>query len=536
MSLRLRRGTNAQRVGITFDLGEPIWVTNTNKMYVGDNVTAGGVSIIKEYAGTGLQYNATTDTLELANFVVNSDDVEEGNNNLYFTPGRAQNAAAALFTAGTHTNISYIYDDVAHAINSTVTIGAETVQDLIAPLFTGGIHSGITFTYDDNNNRLNAAVTINPEDIQDAVGLMFDHVHNNGVIASYSDENNRIELSLDSEAVEDIVAGLFNAGTHVGANVIWNNSENSISVVVDQIRIVEDTVPELGGDLDLNNFSIIGVGDISFTGTINVSDEISGSSIGSYSGFISSFSSIKLQGDHTVIYTPTNGDNLNPGWIDLSSYKGTFETPTNLLPGEYASSLVFKSYFDDDYRVNAAIGVVLDADATLNSQGIVGVPSEIQVFLKSNVGLYGGVTYNFKSSGCFEAPILQPGSYLSTEVRDAAIPYPTAGMMILVNRDGITINTTGDTTDTSNIVLTTAAAPSMVGALILGPGIPIGAVIASVSAGVSVTMDVDATDTATGVDLTIIEGVPKFQGCTEPGSGTIGNPGYVPPTWVNLNS
>lgn len=535
MSLRLRRGTNAQRVGITFDLGEPIWVTNTNKMYVGDNVTAGGVSIIKEYAGTGLQYNATTDTLELANFVVNSDDVEEGNNNLYFTNVRAQSAAAALFTAGTHTNISYTYDDVAHAINSTVTIGAETVQDLIAPLFTGGIHSGISFTYDDNNNRINASVTINPEDIQDTVGLMFDHAFNTGIIADYSDSNNRIELSLDAEYVEATVAGLFNAGTHEGANVIWNNSVNSISVVVDPISIVNDTFPELGGDLDLNNFSIMGVGDISITGSINISDDISSASISSYSGVISSFNSVKLQGDHAIIYTPTNGDSVSPGWIDLSSYKGTFDTPANLLPGEYATSLVFKSYFDDDYRVNAAIGVVLDEDAVLNTQGIVGVPSEMRIFVKNTSSFEGGATYKFKSSGSFAAPVLETGSYLNTEIRDAVVPYPTPGMIVFVLRDGVNTDITGNITDMSTTVLTSSAAAPMNGGLILGIGIPENTTIISVNPGVSLTMNKAALETATGVDITIIDGASRFQGCIDAGIGIIGDPGYVAPTWVNLN-
>lgn len=45
MPLRLRRGTNADRTTITPVQGEPIYTTDTKKLYVGDGTTAGGVVI-----------------------------------------------------------------------------------------------------------------------------------------------------------------------------------------------------------------------------------------------------------------------------------------------------------------------------------------------------------------------------------------------------------------------------------------------------------------------------------------------------------
>lgn len=65
MSLRIRRGTDAQRQGITFDLGEPVFTTDTQKLYIGDGVTAGGKNILATSAGTGLTWNATTQTLNV---------------------------------------------------------------------------------------------------------------------------------------------------------------------------------------------------------------------------------------------------------------------------------------------------------------------------------------------------------------------------------------------------------------------------------------------------------------------------------------
>ena len=49
MSLKIRRGTDAERLTITPAEGELIYTTDTRKLYVGDNATAGGVFV----TGTG---------------------------------------------------------------------------------------------------------------------------------------------------------------------------------------------------------------------------------------------------------------------------------------------------------------------------------------------------------------------------------------------------------------------------------------------------------------------------------------------------
>ena len=42
MALKLRRGTDAERQTITFEVGEPVYTTDTNLFYIGDGTTAGG--------------------------------------------------------------------------------------------------------------------------------------------------------------------------------------------------------------------------------------------------------------------------------------------------------------------------------------------------------------------------------------------------------------------------------------------------------------------------------------------------------------
>jgi len=55
MSFRIRRGTEAQRAASpAFDLGEPVWTIDKQKLYIGDGVTPGGVPLIR--LGTGLAW------------------------------------------------------------------------------------------------------------------------------------------------------------------------------------------------------------------------------------------------------------------------------------------------------------------------------------------------------------------------------------------------------------------------------------------------------------------------------------------------
>lgn len=44
-TIKLRRGTNANRTGITPANGEIIYTTDTNQLYVGDGSTAGGILV-----------------------------------------------------------------------------------------------------------------------------------------------------------------------------------------------------------------------------------------------------------------------------------------------------------------------------------------------------------------------------------------------------------------------------------------------------------------------------------------------------------
>jgi len=97
MPLQIRRGTNTERQSMSQPLaaGELIYVTDTQQLYIGTGATLGGIPV------TG------------------------------YTDENAQDAAAALFVNGSHTGISFTYDDVDDTINAVVSVDGPITDDII---------------------------------------------------------------------------------------------------------------------------------------------------------------------------------------------------------------------------------------------------------------------------------------------------------------------------------------------------------------------------------------------------------------------
>ena len=92
MPLQIRRGTTAQRLAITPIPGELIYDTTTGQIFVGNGTTAGG---------------ATTTGISIED---------------------AEDAAAALFTSGSHSGINFTYNDNDRRIDATIgTIDTDRV-------------------------------------------------------------------------------------------------------------------------------------------------------------------------------------------------------------------------------------------------------------------------------------------------------------------------------------------------------------------------------------------------------------------------
>ena len=155
MALRLRRGSDAQRLTITPADGELVYETTNKRLFVGDGVTVGGNGVSAPVTSVNSKVGAVTLT---------SDDIPEGTNKFYYTDNKALDAVGAMFQGGAHTNISFTYNATANTI-SAVSAGAYTNNDALdavgAALVAGNVsNTGITFSYDSLTNAVTAAVEL----------------------------------------------------------------------------------------------------------------------------------------------------------------------------------------------------------------------------------------------------------------------------------------------------------------------------------------------------------------------------------------
>lgn len=153
MALRLRRGSDAQRLTITPADGELIYETTNKRLFVGDGVTVGGNGVSAPVTSVNAKVGAVT---------LNSDEIPEGTNHFFYTDNRALDAVGAMFQGGSHTNITFTYNSTENTISAT-SAGAYTNNDALdavggALLASNLTNTGITFSYDSETNSISATV------------------------------------------------------------------------------------------------------------------------------------------------------------------------------------------------------------------------------------------------------------------------------------------------------------------------------------------------------------------------------------------
>ena len=88
--------------------------------------------------------------------------------------------------------------DLLNASGELDSTGAiEAIQDQISSLFAAGSHTGISFSYDDSSGTFSA--TVGAEFIQDTVGAMFSSNTETNITVGYEDGDGTIDLAVEQQ-------------------------------------------------------------------------------------------------------------------------------------------------------------------------------------------------------------------------------------------------------------------------------------------------------------------------------------------------
>ena len=305
--------------------------TDTTGNYVAD--VAGGTGItVTHSAGEASTPSvaadlATTSAVGVASF--NSTDFTVTSGNVELVDEAIQDVAGAqLATNGSHTGISFTYDDAGDGAIDAVVSGAaatiisdfgEAVADTVGAMFSGNTETNITATYVDDDNTIDLAVSGNmssivsdyQEAIEDVVGAMVGSNTESGIAVTYDDTNGKLDFDVSDPTIT--LAG------DLGGSATITNLGNATLTATIQAGSVENSM--LAGSIANSNLanSTITVSDgsnttatalggtITFAGTSNEVDvaESSGTITYGLPADVTISNDLTVSGDLTVTGSTT---------------------------------------------------------------------------------------------------------------------------------------------------------------------------------------------------------------------------------------
>lgn len=377
MSLRIRRGTDAQRATVNFDLGEIVWTTDTEKLYVGNGVTQGGVNIAKNLGGTGLQFNPTSGRLDLNLSGISTDAIPEGGNNRYFSASLTQGVVGSMFdnSAG---NVVFAYNNVSKKITGNVVLDG-----------------GLLAIVSDTSPTLGGNLTLNGKNI---VGSGNVNITGNITATKFFgpiDGNvNATTANMNTlTAASGTVSGILGVGT-INATLVGNFPTVNADVA---------NIDQLGQDLDLNNKEIYGAGSINLTGniacsTLQVNKNLNGNSGIIVETNIQNTDTLTIKTYHSVV---------DPSTAFFYRAKGTKASPLPLADGDEIFALAFTGRsLDGTTSVSSAV-----SGSVSGAPGNAKLPGKLNFYTTGTDGSF-GLRFTIGNDGKQEinAPTLTVGT------------------------------------------------------------------------------------------------------------------------------
>ena len=424
MPLQIRRGTNAERLAMTVPLaqGELLYVTDDQRLYVGNGTTLGGVQI------TG------------------------------YTNEDAQDAAASMFTSGSHSGISFSYNDAANTINATLDLSNYT-GTINAASFKGTIVADdSTLLVDAVDGKINLDGTVKGNIVPDAneaydigtASYRFRDLYLKGTSiylggAQITNPSGSIVDLPTGATVNSVPILASNAGGNVNIGIVANDS--SVMVNTSSKTFTGSFDGDLTGSVYSDTSSIIVDGtdgsitasDITLSGTLNV-----GGADVYYSGGILSIGTptvplqVDLQSDDNASFLITSwsaGSGTGGAPITFNTHAGTDLVTKNVIQADQSlGGMVMFGWNGTAYVPAAQMVAFVDpsaGDLTGSSyiQSAVVIAPASTSALSDTTGLavatVGGV-------GLAQASIFRATPFTDATERDTTISSPLPGMIVYI--------------------------------------------------------------------------------------------------------
>jgi hypothetical protein len=495
MALRLRRGTDIERLQITPESGELIFVTDQELLYIGDGTTPGG--IIVSGGGTGLSSLVDDLSPQLGG------DLELNTWNITGPGAIGATGSPVSAVHATTINIDTLTNETQPEItlgsnlnlgtNNIVGTGDITIDGSLT--VTGNIDfSGVTITLDQLTNvevgsaaegnvlAYDAALELWTPVAVDGTGVVGGSSYNIGLTANDTsvlvDPATKTHYgnfygslySEDGTLIVDTNAGFESFNGNVFGSVIGDDS----TILVDKSTGAHtgDFYGDLFGSVIGDDSTILvdkstGVFRGALSGTVD--GDITGSVFGDDStlffdavantmsvdsGTVSRLSvDFMSSGAGQIVLNDDGGPttlviektSINPvlsaitissneNFIELNTSNGSIESPTPVTTGNGISGVLMNGLDTNEAFVRSiAIAGFVDPDGVVAAGHVSGK----LIFVNANSTGTGDVSASFNSSGTFEAPVLQTGTYADAAVRDTFVTAPSAGMIVfLTDSDG----------------------------------------------------------------------------------------------------
>jgi len=143
MPLQFRRGTDAQRTTITPASGEPLWTTNTNRLYVGDGVTPGGVAVEIPLPSTGTFTSLTVTNIHFTGDPVGVNQTTAWTGTVAWSQIGSKPNGGLYTTSTVEFNQLSVTGSAITATQSSIFINASTATSYEPPHTTGYLLWGI---------------------------------------------------------------------------------------------------------------------------------------------------------------------------------------------------------------------------------------------------------------------------------------------------------------------------------------------------------------------------------------------------------